>query len=316
MCSTPVGEGAKRSLRGSSVLIGAHVSTAGGLPNVVERATDRGCAAVQFFHQSPRAWRPTAYSEADFAAFRHAFTKSPLKAVVIHAVYLINCASKEREIRRKSIASLTHALRIGDAIGATGVVLHAGARKGEPHAASMKRAAKAIAEALSDSDACPVLLENTAGTQGPLGRNFDELADLVELIGGGHRIGVCIDCCHLLASGFEIRTGDALATVVDELESKVGRERVRCVHVNDSKVPLGGNRDHHANLGEGELGGDGLAVFLSEPRFEGLPALLEVPGPDGHGPDREQVEIAKQLRRRGQTARARGHRKGEKRKRP
>ncbi len=271
----------------------------------VERGVDRGCEAIQIFHQSPRAWRPTAYGDDDFAAFREAFADSPLEAVTIHAVYLINCASKEREIRRKSIASLSHALRVGDGIGAVGVVLHAGARKGEPHGASMKRAAKAIASALSESDSCAILLENTAGTQGPLGRNFDELAELIELAGSGARLGGCLDCCHLLASGFEIRTDEALAAVVEEFDAKVGARRLRCLHVNDSKVPLGGNRDHHANLGEGELADRGIATFLSEPRFERLPTLLEVPGPDGRGPDREQVEIAKRLRARGLRARAR-----------
>jgi deoxyribonuclease-4 len=169
----------------------------------------------------------------------------------------------------------------------------------------MKRAAKAIAKALSDSERCPVLLENTAGTQGPLGRNFDELAGLLELLDGDKRVGICLDCCHLLASGFEIRTPEALSTVIDEFDDKVGLDRLLCLHVNDSKVPLGANRDHHANLGEGELGAAGLRAFLSEPRFEGLPALLEVPGPDGHGPDREQVEIAKRLRERGLAARRR-----------
>ncbi|MGH2952395.1 MAG: deoxyribonuclease IV [Solirubrobacterales bacterium] len=287
------------------MLIGAHVSTAGGLAKTVERGVERDCDAIQIFHQSPRAWRPTRYGEDDFAAFRDAFAASPLEAVVIHAVYLINCASKEREIRRKSIASLTHALRIGDAIGAAGVVLHAGARKGEPHGASMKRAAKAISKALTESESCPVLLENTAGTQGPLGRNFDELAELIELADGDGRLGACLDCCHLLASGFEIRTPQALAAVVEEFDAKVGCERLVCLHVNDSKIPLGGNRDHHANLGEGELGDRGLATFLSEPRFDALPALLEVPGPDGHGPDLEQVAIAKRLRERGLRARAR-----------
>ncbi|HEX2468061.1 MAG TPA: deoxyribonuclease IV [Solirubrobacterales bacterium] len=287
------------------MLIGAHVSVAGGLPCAVERGVDTASDAIQIFHQSPRMWRPTAYTESDFAAFREEFDSSPLQAVVIHAVYLINCASKERQTRSNSITSLTHALRVGDGIGATGVVLHAGARKGEPHAPSMKRAAKAIAKALADSEECPVLLENTAGTQGPLGRNFDELADLLELLDGDKRIGICLDCCHLLASGFDIRTPDALAAVVDEFDTKVGLKRLRCLHVNDSKVPLGANRDHHANLGEGELGDAGLRAFLSEPRFEDLPALLEVPGPDGHGPDREQVEIAKRLRRRGLAGRRR-----------
>jgi deoxyribonuclease IV len=281
------------------VLIGAHVSTAGGLANAVERGSERECEAIQIFHQSPRMWRPTAYDEDDFKAFREAMDASPLEAVVIHAVYLINCASKERDVRRKSLASLKHALRIGDGIGAVGVVLHAGARKGEPHEPSVKRAAKAIDEALSESGRCPLLLENTAGTQGPLGRNLDELAELIDAAGGGRRLGACLDCCHLLASGYEIRTPDALAGVVDEFDAKVGLERLRCVHVNDSKVAIGANRDRHANLGDGELGRKGLRVFLSEPRFEGLPALIETPGADGRGPDRHEVRVAKRLRKEG-----------------
>jgi len=287
------------------MLIGAHVSTAGGLSNAIGRGVDRDCDAIQIFHQSPRAWRPTAYGEQDYAAFREAREASRVDAVVIHAIYLINCASREQEVRRKSLTSLKHALRVGDAIDAAGVVLHPGARKGEPHGPSVKRAGKAIAEALADSDSCPLLLENTAGTQGPLGRNFDELAELIEAAGSSQRLGACLDCCHLLAAGFEIRTPDALDGVLEEFDSKVGVGRLGCVHVNDSKVPLGANRDRHANLGEGELGERGIGVFLSEPRFERLPALMETPGPDGHGTDRAEVELARKLRRRGLAARKR-----------
>jgi deoxyribonuclease IV len=281
------------------MLIGAHVSTAGGLVNAVERGVERGCEAIQIFHQSPRMWRPTAYTDDDFEAFRRAMDASRLDVVVIHAVYLINCASKEGEVRRKSLTSLKHALRIGDGIGAAGVVLHAGARKGEPYEPSVKRAGKAIREALESSERCPLVLENTAGTQGPLGRNFDELAELIDAAGQGKRLGACLDCCHLLASGFEIRSQQALADVVDDFDAKVGLPRLCCLHVNDSKVPLGSNRDRHANLGDGELGRKGLRVFLSEPRFEDLPALIETPGPDGHGPDRNEVRVANRLRREG-----------------
>jgi deoxyribonuclease-4 len=281
------------------MLIGAHVSTAGGLANAVERGTELECEAIQIFHQSPRAWRPTSYGPEDFEAFREAMGASSIEAVAIHAVYLINCASKERVVRRKSLTSLKHALRIGDAIGAHGVVLHAGARKGEPHDPSVRRAGKVIREALSETDRCPLLLENTAGTQGPLGRNFDELAELIDAAGSGRRLGACLDCCHLLAAGFEIRSPDALGTVVDEFDAKVGLGRLRCIHVNDSKVPLGSNRDRHADLGKGELGRSGLRVFLSERRFEQQPALIETPGPDGKGPDRKEVRTAKRLRREG-----------------
>lgn len=298
------------------LLIGAHVSTAGGLAKAVERGTELGCEAIQIFHQSPRAWRPTAYSAKDFAEFRAAIAESSLDSVVIHAVYLINCASKEREIRAKSIASLTHALRVGDGIGADGVVLHAGARKGEPHRPSMKRAAKAIASALSDSHGCPVLLENTAGTQGPLGRDFGELGELLQLLDGDARVGVCLDCCHLLASGYEIRDADSLTAVVDEFDAAVGLERLRCLHVNDSLISLGGNRDRHASIGQGELGEAGIATFLSEPRFADLPALLETPGPEGKGPDRAEVELTKRLRARGIAARKRRGRRSLRRSAP
>src|SRR5688500_94978 len=240
------------------LLIGAHVSTAGGLARAIERGVATKSDAIQIFNQSPRMWRPTNYSDADFAEFREAIAGSRIDSATIHAVYLINCASKEREIRAKSIASLTHALRVGDGIGAHGVVLHAGACKGEPLAPSMRRAAKAIAAALSDSGSCPVLLENTAGTQGPLGRDCDELAGLLAQRGGGLVVGMCLDSCHLWASGFEIRTAEALGEVVAEFDDKVGLDRLRCLHLNDSKIPLGGNRDRHAVLGEGEIGERGL----------------------------------------------------------
>ena len=275
------------------------------MTRAVERGLECGCDAIQIFHQSPRAWRPTRHEPDQVAAFRRAFDESRLKLTVIHAIYLINCASREPEIRRKSRASLVHALRLGDAIGACGVVLHAGARKGEPRGPSIERAGAAIAEALAESDRCPLLLENTAGTQGPLGRDFEELAELIEAGGSGPRLGACLDCCHLLASGYEIRSPAALTEVVDEFDAKVGIERLRCLHVNDSKVGLGANLDRHANLGQGELGRRGLGAFLSEPRFERLPALLEVLGPEGHGADREEVALARSLRSRGLSARRR-----------
>ena len=149
-----------------------------------------------------------------------------------------------------------------------------------------------------------MLLENTAGTQGPLGRDFDELGGLVELLDGGPRVGICLDSCHLLASGFEIRTPEALDLVVEEFDAKVGLERLRCLHLNDSMIPLGGNRDRHAALGEGEIGERGLSVFLSHPRFEDLPTLIDT-GIDDGAPARADVEHARRLRKRGPAARRR-----------
>jgi deoxyribonuclease-4 len=169
-----------------------------------------------------------------------------VKATVIHAVYLINCASDEEEVRSKSIKSLTHALRLGDAIGSAGVVVHPGTLKGKPLEEGLQLAGEAFREALAESERCSLLLENTAGAKGTLGRSFAELADLLERSGGDDRIGICLDSCHLLASGFEIRTPEGITEVLEECVASVGVERLQCLHVNDSKTELGSNRDRHA----------------------------------------------------------------------
>jgi deoxyribonuclease-4 len=279
--------------------VGCHVSTAGGLDKAIERGAERGCESIQIFNQSPRMWRPTNYGEDDFAAFKEAMDGSKVEAVIIHAVYLINCASKDKELRKKSQASLAHALRIGDGIGAKGVVLHPGSQKGEPLGPSIKRASKVIAAALKESDSCPLLIEQTAGHKGLLARDFDQTAALIEGAGGGKRLGLCLDSCHLFVQGYDITDEEHLGAVLDEADAKVGIDRLGAVHVNDAAAPLGSCRDRHANINKGEMGRKGLAAFLSEPRFEGLPATLETPGPDKKGTSKAEVTTARRLRREG-----------------
>jgi deoxyribonuclease-4 len=287
------------------MLIGAHVSTAGGLVKAHGRGIEIGADAIQVFNQSPRMWKPTRWKDDDIAAFRELMADGPIRSIAIHAVYLVNCASKDPEIRAKSIASLKHSLQMGDAIGADGVVLHPGSTVGEPHEEALKRVGDALGEALDASDACPLLLEDTAGAGNTLGRSFDELARLIELAGGHERLGLCLDSCHLLASGYDVRTADAVAKVMDECEATAGKGRLRCLHVNDSMTPLGSNRDRHAALGEGEIGARGCGAFLSEPRFESLPAIFEGPGLEGKAPTAADIERARHLRRNGLRARAR-----------
>lgn len=287
------------------MLLGAHVSPAGGLENAVARGVERGCTAIQIFNQSPRMWRPTDYSEENFAAFREAMAASPIEAVVIHTVYLINCASEDSELSEKSLRSLIHSLTVGAGIGARGVVLHAGsAREGSVEGA-IERAGALIAEALAETEGCDLHLEDTAGAGATLGRSFEELAALIEASGGQGRLGICLDSCHLIASGYDVRTADALAGVLDRCDELVGLERLGSLHVNDSMTPLGSNRDRHAPLGEGEIGPRGLAAFLSEPRFVDLPALFEGPGFAGKAAQKEDIDRMKQLRRNGLRSRAR-----------
>jgi deoxyribonuclease-4 len=285
------------------MLIGAHVSPAGGLPKAIERGVERGCRAIQIFNQSPRMWRATVYREEDVAAFREAMAQSPIDAVLIHAVYLLNCASEDPDIQAKSLASLTHSLRTGQAIGACAVVLHPGSAKTGDVGEAIARAGASIREALTDSEGCELHLENTAGAGGTLGRSIDELAQLLEAAGGDPRLGVCLDSCHLLASGYDIRTAKGMAAVLRECTRKLGRGRVRSLHLNDSQTPLGSNRDRHANIGKGELGEDGCAAFLSAPALAGLPCVLETPGEKRSGASAEEVAFAVTLRERGISAR-------------
>ena len=284
------------------MLIGAHVSPAGGLYKAIERGTELGCESIQIFNQSPRMWRPTNYGEEDFARFREAREQSAIGGVLIHAVYLLNCASEDPDIRQKSLTSLTHSLRVGDAIGATGVVLHPGSAKTGHVGEAIARAGEVIAEALSESERCALHLEDTAGAGGTLGRSFEELAALIEAAGGHARLGMCLDSCHLLASGYDIRTPEGLDETLAQCDSIVGLERLHSIHLNDSMTPLGSNRDRHAPPGEGELGADGLAVFLAEPRFQDLPVVLETGTADGAVAPAD-IALVRDLRKRGQSMR-------------
>jgi deoxyribonuclease IV len=270
-----------------------------------ERAVERGCEAMQVFNQSPRMWRPTRWKPDDVGEFLELVKKGPIESTVIHAVYLINPATKDRDMRTKSASSLIHALRMGDEIKADGVVLHPGSTVGEPRDEALPRVGEMLKHVLAESDSCRLLLENTAGAGNTIGRSFEELRECIDLAGGEKRLGVCLDSCHMYASGFDIRTADKIGEVVEEFKKTVGIRRLRCLHVNDSMAKLGSNRDRHAIPGEGEIGKTGCAAFLSEPAFEKLPAFFEGPGTSGHAPDRVDVDTMKKLRANGLRARRR-----------
>jgi deoxyribonuclease IV len=289
------------------MLIGAHVSPAGGPANAVARGEERHCTAIQIFNQSPRQWKGRLYKDEEVAAFREALDGSPIETVIIHAIYLLNPASEKAEFREKSLEALTLALNAGAQLGALGVVLHPGsALKSEDVDAAIKRAGEVIKEALDASEGCDLHLEDTAGAGGTLGRSFEELAALIEASGGGKRLGVCLDTCHLHASGYDMRTEDSVTSVVDDFDRIVGLDRLHSLHVNDSVNPLGSNRDRHVNLGDGEIGAAGIAAFLSEPRFDGLPAIFEGPGHKGKNVEPEDIENMLALRERGLKARRKG----------
>jgi deoxyribonuclease-4 len=288
------------------MLIGAHVSPAGGLPKAVERGVERRCEAIQIFNSSPRMWRATVHGDEEVTRFRSAIASSPIGAVLIHAIYLLNCASEDREVRAKSSRSLIGSLRIGEQIRAAGVVLHPGTAKRGDVRAAIVRAGETIREALAESEDCPLHLENTAGGGGTLGRSIEELAALLEAAGGDERLRICLDSCHMFASGYDIRTSRGMDQVLREVTKKLGSERLGSLHLNDSQGALGSNRDRHANIGQGELGERGCTSFLAPAKVQRLPCVLETPGEKGAGASGAEVALTKRLHERAVRARKRG----------
>jgi deoxyribonuclease IV len=286
--------------------LGAHVSTSGGIHTAIDRIEAMGGDAVQLFTQSPRTWRPTNHDPANFERFKERRAEAGIGGVVCHALYLINLASPNDEIYEKSVAALENTMDVGCAIEADGVVFHVGSHQGAGFDAGLDRAVPALARALERcSETTWLLIENSAGAGGTIGRSIDELAALYGALDGHERLGICLDSCHLFVSGYDVTKRNELDRVLDEVDAKIGLDRLRVLHVNDSKAPLGSNRDRHDNIGDGLLGED-LGVFLAHPKLQALPALLEVPGKDGHGPDADEVRKLKELHARATEKRRAG----------
>ena len=278
--------------------IGAHVSSSGGIHTAIGRAVERGADSVQVFTQSPRTWRPTNHDPATFEQFKELRAEAGIDGVLCHALYLCNFAAPDDAVYEKSVAALKNTMQVACAIDADGVVFHVGSHLGSGFDAGLERVAAAMEQVLElCSESTWLLMENTAGAGGTIGRSVEELAAIFERLRRHPRLGICLDSCHLFASGIDVTDPDALDAVLDQLDRELGLDRLRALHVNDSKAPLGSNRDRHENIGDGLLG-DKLGVFLSSPRLQRLPAVLEVPGRDGHGPDADEVAKAKDIHKR------------------
>lgn len=296
------------------MLIGAHVSAAGGPLRALERAEEMGAAAVQLHTQSPRAWRSSGHSEESFEAYRVRAQSSPVKATLCHASYLINLATSDASLLDKSRSCLVENLRVASGIGAKGLVLHLGSHRGRGLESCIGQVAAELRRALDrdgaasrrhGADQASLLLENAAGAGGTLGRSFEELAAVIAAAAGDERLGACLDTQHLFASGVAYETlGDA-DRAVERLDATIGLGRLGCVHLNDSAVELGSNRDRHANLGEGCIGRRALGNLISHPGLADLPVVLEVPGQKRAGPARADLDTARRILAAGQSQRLR-----------
>jgi deoxyribonuclease-4 len=282
------------------VLFGGHVS--GGVKAAPERAAEIGANALQLFVQSPRAWRFPNHDPDVLASFPQRARDAGVESVLVHAIYLCNLASPDDEIYGKSVNTLRSSVDAACAIEADGVVFHVGSHLGSGFEAGLERAAPAVDQVLERcSDTTWLLIENSAGTGGTIGRSLEELATLVDRLDGHPRLGVCLDSCHLWASGYDITDPAVLDSLLDDFDSVIGLDRLRALHVNDSQTALGSNRDRHANLCEGLIG-DKLSVFLGNPRLQDLPAVVETEGQHGKGADAEEMRKLRKLWKAGTKA--------------
>ena len=267
---------------------GAHVSAAGGIDTAIDRIEAIGGDCVQVFTQSPRVWRPTAHRPAAIERFKARRAEAGIGGVVCHALFLCNLGAVDAQVYEKSVAALSATMAAANAIEADAVIFHVGSHRGTGFDASLERIVPALETVLALATGNTWLaMENTAGAGDTIGRSVGELASLVDALGRHPRLGSCLDSCHLFASGYEITDRRAVDELVREIETTIGLDRLRALHLNDSATPLGSNRDRHANILEGEMG-EGLGAFISHAAFQQLAAYLEVPGA-GHGPNEDEL---------------------------
>jgi deoxyribonuclease IV len=274
------------------VLFGAHC--AGGVKKALDNAVEMGADAVQLFVQSPRTWRFPKHDPADLEAFRSKREETDLPALV-HALYLVNLAAPDEAIYSKSVDTMSATVDAACAIEADAVVFHLGSHLGAGFETGLARVVPALEQVL---DRCNertwLLMENSAGAGGTIGRSMDELAAIFAALGRHERLGVCLDSCHLFVSGVDVTDPAVMDALLEDVDTRIGLDRLRALHANDAKAPLGSNRDRHDNIGAGLIG-EGLGVFLAHPKVQGLPVILEVPGADGKGPNADEIRKLREL---------------------
>jgi deoxyribonuclease-4 len=261
----------------------------------VDRACDIGADAIQIFASGPQTWRPGAHTDEQLARMKAHASACGIDSVFVHGVYLINLASADETLVNRSVGSLKQYLTFCGNTGAKGTIFHVGSHKGAGFDAVLPQVAAAIERVLAATpDETWLILENSAGQGGTVGGTFEELGGIIRAVGSG-RVKVCLDTCHAYAAGYDVATPEGVAQTMEQLDAAVGLERLVAVHANDSKAGRGSGLDRHENIGEGQIGRSGFSAIVAHPGFRDLPFILEVPGFDGKGPDKRNVELLREI---------------------
>lgn len=260
------------------VRVGVHTSIAGGISKAVDRAASLNCRTLQIFSHSPRQWRKSSISPEEAERFRLLRRKYDITPVFVHVSYLINLASLSTEILNKSIDLLSYELDNADAIDAEYIVLHTGSATGQDGHKARAGAAKAILKAVGSREhRASLLLENTAGEKGDITSSITALAEIIDACNSDRIAGICVDTCHAFSSGYDLTSGEGIEKLIGEIEKYIGLDKLKLIHLNDSKKPLGSGVDRHEHIGKGFIGIPGFRNLLSDERITNIPIILETP---------------------------------------
>jgi len=274
--------------------LGVHVSIAGGIDKAVERARDLGCSAMQIFSRNPRGWEASPLSLPLVRLFREKVEQNDIDPVVVHTPYLLNLASADAELHRKSVKGLSQDLKRAEQLGARYLVTHLGSAGSGSMPSGRRQVIKALRSVLEEDSPVTLLLENSAGGGRSLGAFFGEIAEILAGAGGGDRIGVCFDSCHAYAAGYDFRSRGQSRALVKELDQTVGLRRLKVLHLNDCAGSLGSHRDRHQHIGKGEIGLEGFRSLLGQKPLGKIPLILETPKEEP-GDDRENLSRVRGL---------------------
>ena len=276
--------------------IGAHVSTSGGISKAVVRGQEIGCEAIQIFGSSPQTWAFKPVSGEQIELFKQGLADAGIGPVFLHAIYLINLGTPDKEKLKKGIDSLANYMKLAADLGATGVIFHPGSHGGRGYEAVLPQTVEAIKIVLDTAPEGPVLaVENMAGMGQHIGAKFEELGGILDAV-DSPRLKICLDTQPSFAAGYDLTNPDGIQAMLDELDAGPGSANVAAVHANDSKRVCGSGVDRHDNIGQGFIGEEGFAAIMANPAFADVPFLLEVPGFEGNGPDQQNMDILKRIR--------------------
>ena len=281
--------------------LGAHVSAAGGLDKAIDRGAEIGCETIQIFGSSPQSWAFKPVPADNIRSFRDKAEQAGIGPVFFHAIYLINLGTPNSDLLEKGVDSLINYMELAAEVEAAGIILHPGSHKGAGYEGILKQTVSSLERVLERSPDGPWLtLENTAGMGQHIGAKVQELGRIIASVGSEYRgrLKVCLDTQHSFAAGYDVSSQHGLDAMLAEFDECIGLDNLVAVHANDSKYPLGAGVDRHENIGQGYIGLQGFENIMSNPAFKGIPFFLEVPGRENKGPDRENLDLLRDIRSR------------------